>query len=206
MWQDSWEILAKENHSFLVNCVCFGVWHILLLFNILDFVPGDLQLQRAYWDSYLGTSLFELSKMLKKSENVNVLDFQKSSLMFRKVLEMFGRSWRRVFKLSEGFLENFEFLKMFGNDRQFWKKGGLFTGSITYGRFDKIIQLVFVKRGKCDSCVAVMVSLTRTCFRSKSFVFSNLLFLYYWLLDVRSYNRHFSTVRKYLDLKCIACF
>ena len=26
----------------------FGVWHILLLSNILDFVPCDLQLQRAY--------------------------------------------------------------------------------------------------------------------------------------------------------------
>ena len=162
MWQDSWEILAKENHTFLVNCVCFGVWYILLLFNILDFVPCGLQLQRAYWDSYLGTSLFELSKMLKKSENVNVLDFQKSSLMFRKVLEMFGRYWWRVFKLSEGFLENFEFLKNVRKWSAILKKGGVFTGSITYGRFDKRIQLVFVKRCKCDSCVAVMVSLTCT--------------------------------------------
>ena len=36
----------KEKYTFLV--FCFGVWHILLLSNTLEFVPCDLQLQRAY--------------------------------------------------------------------------------------------------------------------------------------------------------------
>ena len=50
MWQDSTGKCKQKNHTLLVNCVlfCFWVWCILLLFNILDFVPSDLQLQRAY--------------------------------------------------------------------------------------------------------------------------------------------------------------
>ena len=38
----------KEKSLFYLIVFCFGVWHILLLSNILDFVPRDLQLQRAY--------------------------------------------------------------------------------------------------------------------------------------------------------------
>ena len=41
---------VNKEESHFSSCVlfCFGVWHILLLSNILDFVPCDLQLQRAY--------------------------------------------------------------------------------------------------------------------------------------------------------------
>ena len=43
----------KSHFSSFKIVFCFGVWHILLLSNILDFVPCDLQLQRACCMHYL---------------------------------------------------------------------------------------------------------------------------------------------------------
>ena len=38
----------KEKSHFSSELFYFGVWHILLLSNMLDFVPCNLQLQRKY--------------------------------------------------------------------------------------------------------------------------------------------------------------
>ena len=56
--------VSKEKSHFSSNCVKFGVWHILLLSNILDIVPCDLQLQRAYWIAFL---LCQLIKTLSST-------------------------------------------------------------------------------------------------------------------------------------------
>ena len=52
MWQDSTgKYKQRKITLFLLIVFYFGVWHILLLSNKLDFAPRDLQPQRVYCGS-----------------------------------------------------------------------------------------------------------------------------------------------------------